>query len=374
MSTQTETKNKVETGKQAQKNVKKAVRRRRAALGAGQEKAKPTEARADKAKTGEARTSKAKAGEARAGMAKAGEVRTSKAKAGEPRAGEAMPAGWAAMAAPGGEAGPKVSYEAAEQDFRRWKAEIDAVSLEGRPRITASIPAAVEIGLGAAPYIDAKKEEIQKIWPQYDPERAGRLREHARAALFAHLRVAGSAEGATRLRTLLDDAGPLRERMLRAAEMHAYCGDLDAERVADIRRGVGHRDTALDLMQLAMLFREARAALAGRTPITDDEIARAAELGSQIIDALGQRRLGSDGASAPAHEEEERAKAFWLFYETYDMCRRGMAHLRWVEGDVDQLVPSLFSQIGLRRSSPSGDAAAGDGETPAEPADPSEGD
>ncbi|HEU4535294.1 MAG TPA: hypothetical protein VFS00_14295, partial [Polyangiaceae bacterium] len=340
MSTQIETKNKVEKGKQAQMDVKKgkqaqmdvkkAVRRRGGAPRTNQEKAK----------SAEARTGEAKQAEARAGKAKAGEART----------GEAMPAGWAAMAASaGGEAAAEASYEAAELAFRRRKAEIDAVSLAGRGRITVSIPAAVEVGLGAAPYIEAKKDELQAVWPQYDPERAGRLREYALAALFAHLRVAGSAEGANRLRALLEEASPLRERMLRVAETHAYCGDLDAERVANIRRGTGHRDTALDLLQLAMLFREARAGLAGRTPITDDDIARAAELGSQIVDALGQRRLGSDGASAPAQEEEERAKAFWLFYETYEMCRRGMAHLRWVEGDADQIVPSLFSQIGLRR-------------------------
>jgi hypothetical protein len=215
--------------------------------------------------------------------------------------------------------------------------------------------------------------EIQKVWPQYDSARAGRLREYALAALFAHLRVALGAEGETRLRALLEEAAPLREGMLRVAEAHAYSGDLDAEHVADIRRGTGHRDTALDLIQLAMLFRAAREVLAGRTPVTEADIARAAELGSEIVDALGQGRLGSDGASVPAKEEEERSKAFWLYFDTYEESRRGMAHLRWHEGDVDQLAPSLFSQNGRRRGASSEDQS-GEGEAPSEPVDPSESD
>jgi hypothetical protein len=152
--------------------------------------------------------------------------------------------------------------------------------------------------------------------------------------------------------------------------LHAYGGDLDAEAVANIRRGTGHLDSANDLAQLPLLFRGARDKLAGRTPVTEAELDRAAELSNEIIEALGQRRVGTDGAALPSKEEEERLKSFWLFHGVYEESRRAMTWVRWHEGDADLLVPSLFA--GRRRRSSSG--GPGDEPEPAEPVDPSESD
>jgi hypothetical protein len=142
--------------------------------------------------------------------------------------------------------------------------------------------------------------------------------------------------------------------------------------VAAIRQGAGHLDTANDLVELSMLFRDERATLAGKTQVTDAEAERADELGFLIIDALGQRDVGTDGLSAPAKHEEDRLKAFWLFHNTYEESRRAMAFVRWYEGDADLLVPSLFS--GRRRRStteePSGGPEPGEAGEPSEPADP----
>lgn len=103
--------------------------------------------------------------------------------------------------------------------------------------------------------------------------------------------------------------------------------------------------------------------------MTDAEVARALELGTQLVGALGRRRVGTETEETPSQTEDDRVKAFWLFYDIYEESRRAMAHLRWHEGDADRLVPSLFS--GRRRRGPSAEEPAG-GETPSDPAVPVE--
>jgi hypothetical protein len=113
--------------------------------------------------------------------------------------------------------------------------------------------------------------------------------------------------------------------------------------------------------------------------VTEAEVVRTAELSDQLLDALGRRRVGTDGAAAPSQQDEDRLKAFWLFHGVYEESRRAMAHLRWYEGDADRLVPSLF--LGHRRRSSTREPVEGgaplEDEAPVEgeaPADGSEGD
>jgi hypothetical protein len=262
-----------------------------------------------------------------------------------------------------------VSIEEAELSLAEVRPELDAMSTNELGRITLHVPTAVTIGLGALPNIMARQDEFKARVPEYDTGRASRLRDYAYAAIFAHIIATRSSEGSARLPALLEEAAPLRERMLSAAELHALYGELDAGRVAAIRQGTGHLDTANDLVEIAMLFDGSRDALAGKTPVTAAEIARARRLGLEIFEALGQRRVGTDGASTPAKAEDDRLKAFWLYANTYEESRRAMTFVRWHEGDADRLAPSLFS--GRRRRSPSSDEP---GETPTEPTDPSESD
>ncbi|MCU0681223.1 MAG: hypothetical protein MUF34_03005 [Polyangiaceae bacterium] len=112
-------------------------------------------------------------------------------------------------------------YREAALAFARVRPELDAMPASGLGRITVTIPLAVTIALGALPNIEAKQGEIRALLPHYDYQRAGRLREYAYAAVHAHYRVTLSAEGEVRLRVLVAEAAPLRERLLRSAELHA---------------------------------------------------------------------------------------------------------------------------------------------------------
>lgn len=305
------------------------------------------------------RVSEEKKVSARKGGEKA--VRKGKAKKAETQRAVEVQAG------AGGNNDDLVMRNVAAPAYARVKPEIDAMSKQGLRRITTSIPEAVSIGLGAAPNIDAKMDELRRKMPEYDHERAGRLRDYAYAAVYAHYQVELAAEDEARLRRLLGEAVPLRDWLLNAAELHAQGGDFDASVVASIRSGGGHLDTANDLGELSMLFDQSRDKLAGRTPVTSAEIRRAAELSGELLDALGRRRVGTDGASTPSQLEEDRIKAFWLYYGVYEESRRAMSHLRWYEGDADQLVPSLFRGHRRRGSSTRGEPDGDGGEVPSEP-------
>lgn len=235
-----------------------------------------------------------------------------------------------------------VSAEAMAPALARVWAEIDAMSVEGLGRITLYVPVAVTIAVGAVPNVEAMRDEIRRRAPDVDLERISRLSDYAQAAHYAHIVAVRQAEAKTMLPVLLAEASPLRERLLRSAELLAHFGALRAERVAAIRRGTGHLDVVNDLTELALLFRDSWSEIAGKTPVMWGEVERADELGYQLLVALGRRDVGTDGANEPSKATEDRLKAFWLFFRVYEEVRRAFTFLRWYEGDAEVLAPSLY--------------------------------
>lgn len=170
---------------------------------------------------------------------------------------------------------------------------------------------------------------------------------------------------------LLAEATPLRELMLRGAELLALAGYVSGERVAAIRSGQGHADTADDLQALVRLYRETWGRVHDKVPVTKDMITRALTLSTELNLALGGRDLDDEDPLAersdPAHV---RAQAFTLFVRAYDECRRGVAYLRWHHGDAMAIVPSLYPRRGRRAGEPE-EAANDPGEAANELADAS---
>jgi hypothetical protein len=55
--------------------------------------------------------------------------------------------------------------------------------------------------------------------------------------------------------------------------------------------------------------------------------------------------LGENGQADPSASPsgELRRRAYTLFVQAYDEVRRPVTYVRWEEGDVDEIVPSLFA-------------------------------
>jgi hypothetical protein len=142
--------------------------------------------------------------------------------------------------------------------------------------------------------------------------------------------------------------------------------------VEAVRAGQGNLDTANDLVALAALFTAGWKQVENRSTVRSEDVERAAQLGPQILVALGERNqpvAADPGKISPA---ERRQRAFTLFANAYDQCRRAATFLRWNEGDVDDLAPSIYSGRTQRRTKPQADAdTEGDGSAVDQGSEPS---
>lgn len=254
------------------------------------------------------------------------------------------------------------SPESAAQAYQSVLAEIEAVPDDALRPIIVDIPMACALGLGAAELIGPLRAEITAL-PGIEVASVAKLRTYALAALFANAVYTNSLNDQA-FKKVLEEAGPLREALLVGAEALAHRGLLPVSRVAEIRAGQGHQDTADDLIALAALFREAWPKIQGKTAVVREEFERAAILGSELHAAVGARRVGGGGSTGSQELWKARHRAFTLFLRAYDECRRGVQYLRWHAGDADRYMPSLYRKG--RRSAPVADDEVEDEGEPAD--------
>ena len=259
----------------------------------------------------------------------------------------------------------QVAPKQAAAAFALVQPELATVLPEEIPRITIDVGRAVSVALGALPHLRTLRSAMKTELPKHPVLLLDKLETYALAAWYAHLLVIPPAGDSTPVKNLLEEATPLRESLLIAAEALAHCGLVDAKRVAEIRSGQGYLDLASDMVALAALFLGSWEKLNKNTAVNLRQVQRAAELGPELLAALGERgqQPGVEGAA------DQRLRAFALFMRAYDACRRAVAYLRWDEGDADAVAPSLFKGRGRRRPSepePATDDVAGS-ETEPEP-------
>lgn len=242
----------------------------------------------------------------------------------------------------------------APQAFSAIQTEIDAVPESALIPINLDIPRAVERGLGVANRMGEWLPFLAQL-PFFDVRPVEGLHVYALAALHAHLMATEPVQGLTPLTELLVEAGPLREDLLLTAEILARRGLASAKQVAAIRSGLGHVDTANDLVALGELFDEAWSRIHDKVAVTKEMVDRAGALGIELHTALGVRQIDRTSSGPQTERRLTRAQAFTLFTKAYDACRRGMSFLRWGHGDVDDLVPSLYARRARRRGSGASD-------------------
>lgn len=239
----------------------------------------------------------------------------------------------------------------ASEAFRRIEPELASVDPADLVRITTDVGKATAMALGAAPRIAQYRDLIVRELPSFAIAKLDKLADYALAAFYAHATAAPSPVDAT-FPALMDEATELRERLLVAAEAMVHFGLLDAARVATIRAGNGQIDTAKDLVACSAMFKEQWATLEGKQPVTVEEVERAGKLGTELMLVLGPKTVRAQVGepAATAVDADRRARAFTLLVDAYESCRRAVGYLRWSEGDVDVIAPSMF--VRARRAAP----------------------
>lgn len=203
------------------------------------------------------------------------------------------------------------SPQSAEEAYAAVQPEIEDYPEDALLPINVDIPSACAVALGAADLVEPLRKDLASL-NGFDEKSVAKLRTYALAALYANAVFTASLQDRS-LKVLLDEAVPLRAGLLVAAEALAHRGLVSAARVAEIRTGQGHHDTADDLIALAALFKEAWASVEEKTAVTREEFERAAVLGTQLHAALGARQVGAEGRTGSQELWKARQRAFSLF-------------------------------------------------------------
>jgi hypothetical protein len=230
--------------------------------------------------------------------------------------------------------------------FALARPEIVAVPASAFVPTNLDMARAARRGLAVAERVERLHPALARL-DDLDFRAVSNLRCYALAVLHVQGLVEQGGEASVALlASLLAEAAPLRELMLHSAETLALAGYVSYERVAAIRAGHGHADTAGDLQALGCLYAELWDRVRDKVPITRAMVERATTLSVELNSALGVREIDDDPLVEPSDPIHLRAQAFTLFVRAYDECRRGVSYLRWHQGDALVLVPSLY----VRRS------------------------
>lgn len=237
--------------------------------------------------------------------------------------------------------------QGAPKAFDSVRDEIVAVPADALVPLNLDVSRAGRRGLVVAERVKPLLPELSTM-SHLDFAKVDELPTYALALLYAHEQAEAPDERAVPLSDLLAEAVPLRADLLRTAEMLAHFELVSRERVAHIRRGQGHADTAADLLALAILLGEVWPSIENKVVIDRKAVDRAVPLSAKLQQAIGLREADADPLAERTDARHLRAQAFALFVRAYDECRRGVSHLRWHEGDAALIVPSLYPRRGAR--------------------------
>jgi hypothetical protein len=237
--------------------------------------------------------------------------------------------------------------EDAAKAFDALRDERAALDPDELVQINADIPTAATIALASFERLRPLRALVAKKLPEHEMKHWDALPSYALAALHAHVVTTVPADRDDRVERLLEEARPLREKLLVAAEAIAHAGVFDPDRVAQVRSGAGNVDRAADLVALCALYTERWAEVENRTMVTKEEVRRAGVLGPALLKAIGARDLASKRSRAELRLE--RARAFTLLIRAYESCQQAVAYVRFRARDADEYTPSLRPRPRARR-------------------------
>ena len=236
-----------------------------------------------------------------------------------------------------------------EAAYERLRAEIAALSQEQVVVINLDVPAIVQTGLGVLPEVRAFEAEVKQL-PSFDVSAFEKLEDYAYALLHLHTLYMAASAPPEALGDLVARAIAARELLLADIPGFVAHGHLSLRGPNELDKSLGHRGIAMDVGRLARVVIDAWPKLQGKTSLTFEKLVEFEALRDQIIAALG---LKEQGEALEAEVTEQRERAYTLFVRAYDEVRRAISFLRWKQGDVDEITPSLYSgKAGRRRSEP----------------------
>lgn len=261
----------------------------------------------------------------------------------------AAAAGWEPSTAPAMPAGKGMSEEAALA-YASMKDEIASLDASDLVPINLDMGKTCTSVLGTLANLEPYHAPLARL-EGLDAAKVRSLRRYGLGALYADILATPEDDVAP----LVEEATQLKQSLLAGADALAARGLLDSARIAEVRSGLSYVELGKGCVALAGMFQEQWDVVEHRTAVPREEVDRAGVVGTELLFALGARAQGVKRESSMAI----RQRAFSILIHAYDEARRGITFLRWKQGDVDDIVPSLYvkRRSGSSQTDASGDAA-----------------
>ncbi len=138
-----------------------------------------------------------------------------------------------------------------------------------------------------------------------------------------------------------------RERLVVVTRLLATFGVIQREGALEGVAPRGMRELALETSAAVTRLMAVADAMERMTPMLRDEVLRIGDLVTAMIAQSGRRAtVALDGEDLAL----TRWKAFTLLERAWDEVRRGVAYLRWHDGDAEEIAPALRRQRRGRRN------------------------
>jgi hypothetical protein len=205
--------------------------------------------------------------------------------------------------------------------------------------LNIDLPTAVTTSIGSLGRLGALRARIVQELPGFDVGHLDQLETYTLAAAHAHAVYLAASAPPEELTALAEQGAALRDTLYSDAVALAKRGIIPGERLSDFKANVGFKNLAFDLLGLATLLRQNWQRIASRTALVAAELEQAEALGEQLVAAVGARE---QARGLVAEGAQQRQRVFSLFVRSYNQVRRAISYLRWDEGDLERIAPSLY--------------------------------
>ena len=229
------------------------------------------------------------------------------------------------------------------------------------------VPDAICTTEGVIPKIAGMKPLIAQLLPQFPMELFDQLEERALALGHAQTVYQSTHHPPPALQTLYNDGSKIHDIALSEVTTLVRRGLIPTTVLSSLNGGNGYRNLAADLFKLSEALQSNWDAISNRTTMTQAELNYMENIADQIYQALGIREQMPE---LQASATRDRQAAYTLFIEAYDEVRAAIAYVRRKEGDVDEIMPSLYAgRHGGMKKKPVVDEPPDPAPTPAPAAD-----
>lgn len=240
----------------------------------------------------------------------------------------------------------------------------EAIAPDELITINVDVAGAVTLALGTLKKVMPFRDRAAAL-PEFDVAAFDELEQHALAMGHAHTLYLGVSAAPEAILELNEEGMKLRGILYADASALATRKLISGDRIGEMKANVGYQNLAFDLMALAQVLRGSWDKIASKTAVTTDDLDRAELIGDQLVNALSDRAVSPQSAGEVALQ---RQRNFTLLARTYDQVRRAITFLRWDEGDMDQLAPSLYSGRGNSNAKKKEDPKPNGGDVVTQPA------